>query len=64
VADLWAALALILVIERLLLFAVPAAWKQAIARLLTLPDRHLRAIGGAMVIAGMLWIYVLRGPGT
>ena len=58
--DLWAALALVLVIEGLLLFAVPAAWKQAIAQLLAQPDRHLRAIGGAMVIVGILWIYWLR----
>ena len=61
-ADLWAALALVLVIEGLLLFAVPAAWKQAIAQLLAQPDRHLRAIGGAMVIVGILWIYWLRAP--
>ena len=58
--DLWAALALVLVIEGLLLFAVPAAWKQAIAQLLAQPDRHLRAIGGAMVIVGILWIWWLR----
>jgi uncharacterized protein len=63
VADLWAALALLLVLEGLLLFAVPGAWKQAIAQLLAQPERHLRAIGGAMVIVGILWIYWLRGRG-
>jgi uncharacterized protein YjeT (DUF2065 family) len=59
-ADLWAALCLVLVIEGLLLFAVPAAWKSAIAQLLTLPDRRLRAVGGAMVVAGLVSLYLLR----
>ena len=60
-ADLWAALCLVLILEGLLLFASPAAWKAAVAQLLALPDRHVRSLGGAMLIAGLLALYALRG---
>ena len=59
--DLWAALCLVLVIEGLFLFAAPAAWKRMVAQLLAQPDRNLSAIGGFMVIIGMVALYLLRG---
>ena len=59
--DLWAALCLVLVIEGLFLFAAPAAWKRMVAQLLAQPDRNLSAIGGFMVIVGMVALYLLRG---
>ena len=59
--DLWAALCLVLVIEGLFLFAAPAAWKRMVAQLLAQPDRNLSAIGGFMVIFGMVVLYLLRG---
>ena len=60
-SDLWAALCLVLVIEGLVLFAAPAAWKRMMVQLLEQPDRRLSAIGGAMVIVGMVSLYLLRG---
>ena len=60
-SDLWAALCLVLVIEGLFLFAAPAAWKRTILQLLELPNRQLSAIGGVMVIAGIVALYLLRG---
>jgi uncharacterized protein len=61
VSDLWAALCLVLVIEGLFLFAAPGAWKRMVAQLLAQPDRNLSAIGGFMVIAGIVALYLLRG---
>jgi uncharacterized protein YjeT (DUF2065 family) len=61
VSDLWAALCLVLVIEGLFLFAAPAAWKRMVAQLLAQPDRNLSAVGGFMVIVGMVALYLLRG---
>jgi uncharacterized protein YjeT (DUF2065 family) len=61
VKDLWAALCLVLVIEGLFLFAAPAAWKRMVAQLLAQPDRNLSAVGGFMVIVGMVALYLLRG---
>jgi uncharacterized protein len=61
VGDLWAALCLVLVIEGLFLFAAPAAWKRMVAQLLELPNRQLSAAGGALVIVGIVALYLLRG---
>ena len=60
-SDLWAALCLVLVIEGLFLFAAPASWKRVMAQLMEQPDRTLTAIGGVMVIVGMVSLYWLRG---
>ena len=59
--DLWAALCLVAVIEGLFLFIAPGGWKRAAERLHALPDVHLRSVGGAVVIVGLLSLYVVRG---
>jgi uncharacterized protein YjeT (DUF2065 family) len=59
--DLWSALGLVAVLEGLFLFAAPAAWKRAAEQLHALPNRHVRASGGIVVIAGMLALYFVRG---
>ncbi len=59
--DLWAALALLLVFEGLLPFAAPAAWRQALMRLIELDDRRLRMIGAGSVGAGLVLLYIVRG---
>lgn len=60
-ADLLAALCLMLLLEGLLLFAAPEAWKRAVAGLLVQPASRLRAVGGAMVIIGLVALYLVRG---
>jgi uncharacterized protein YjeT (DUF2065 family) len=60
-ADLLAALCLVVLIEGLLLFAAPEAWKRAATALMAQAPHRLRAIGGAMVIAGMAALYWVRG---
>ena len=62
-ADLLAALCLVVLIEGLLLFAAPDAWKRTVAELLTQPSPRLRAIGGGMVIVGLVALYLVRGGG-
>lgn len=59
--DLLSALCLVAVIEGLLLFAAPGAWKRTAAQMLDQPERRLRNIGGALVIAGLLALYFVRG---
>ncbi len=59
--DLWAALCLVAVIEGLLLFVSPGAWKRAAAQLLALPDRQVRVIGGVFLAGGLLALYLVRG---
>ncbi len=60
-ADLWAALCLVAVIEGLFLFAAPSAWKRAAAQLLNLPDEHVRRIGGIVLALGLVSLWVVRG---
>ena len=60
-ADLLAALCLLLLLEGLLLFAAPQAWKQAAERLRQLADGQLRRVGAVMVALGLLALYAVRG---
>lgn len=60
-ADFMAALALVLILEGLFLFAAPKAWKRMVAQLLHQPERHLSAMGGFMLIAGLIALYLIRG---
>lgn len=58
--DLWAALALVLVIEGLLPALAPRAWRDALMRMVALPERVLRWIGLASMIGGALLLYFVR----
>lgn len=54
------ALCLIAVIEGLLLFAAPAAWKRMVLQLFSLPTAQLRAIGGVTLVLGALALWIVR----
>ncbi len=58
--DLGAALCLVLVIEGLLLFAVPGAWKRMAERLRQLDERSLRLGGAVMIAAGLVLLKLLH----
>ncbi|MDR1075756.1 MAG: DUF2065 domain-containing protein [Xanthomonadaceae bacterium] len=57
--DLLAALCLVAVLEGLVLFVMPNAWKQIMAQLLNMEDSRLRRIGGILALTGsiaLVWI--------
>ena len=58
--DLLAALCLVLVIEGLFLLAAPAAWKRMAAQLTIAPEHALRIGGGAMIVAGLVALQLVR----
>ncbi len=58
--DLWAALALVAVLEGLALFAFPNVWRRAAEQLLAMPPQQLRLIGGLVLIAGVVALYFVR----
>jgi hypothetical protein len=58
--DLWAALCLVAVLEGLFLFAMPGAWKRAVAQMLEMPDRQVRIIGAIVLALGLLSLYFVR----
>ena len=60
-ADLLAGLAFYLVIEGLLPFVAPQAWRRGLAAVARLDDSHLRAFGLAVVIVGLLLLVAIRG---
>lgn len=63
-SDLWAALALVLVIEGLFLFVAPGAWRRMAEQIQALPDAVVRRFGAALVALGLLALYLVRGGGS
>jgi len=58
--DLWTALSLAAVIEGLLLFVFPGAWRRTAMRLLSMPPTRLRVLGAYVIAAGLLGLYAIR----
>ncbi len=58
--DLWAALALVLVLEGILPFLAPAQWKQAIRQIAQADDATLRMIGLGCMVVGLLSLWWVR----
>ena len=54
------ALALMLIIEGLLPFLVPAFWREAFRRLTEMSDGQLRFIGLTSMLAGLLLLFFSR----
>ncbi|WP_065466194.1 DUF2065 domain-containing protein [Xanthomonas bromi] len=54
------ALCLIVVIEGLLLFTMPVAWKRMVEQLFSLPTAQLRAIGGVPLVLGATALWMVR----
>ncbi|MFG6487166.1 DUF2065 domain-containing protein [Roseateles sp. BYS78W] len=59
-SDLWAALALVLVIEGLMPLISPARWREVFSRILALSDGQIRFMGLASIVLGLLGLLWLR----
>ncbi len=59
--DLLAALALVLVIEGILPFMNPKGYKNTMMQMADFPEKTLRMIGFGSMIAGVLFLYFVRG---
>ncbi len=55
------AVALMLVIEGLLPFLAPAAWRETFRRLIEMSDGQLRFIGLGSMITGLILLFFVRG---
>lgn len=60
-ADLWAALCLVAVLEGLVLFASPGGWKRAAEQLQQMPDEHVRRIGAIVLALGLVSLWLVKG---
>lgn len=59
-ANLAAALCLVLVIEGLFLFASPRLWKRMAEQLQQIDERTLRMIGVGMIVVGLVMLQLVR----
>jgi uncharacterized protein YjeT (DUF2065 family) len=60
VDSLWAAFALVLVVEGLLPLIAPRLWRESFAKLVTLTDGQLRFIGLASMLIGLAGFWLTR----
>lgn len=58
--NLLTALALLLVLEGLLPFLVPAVWRETFIKLTELTDGQLRFIGLTSMLAGLLLLFLVK----
>lgn len=58
--SLWAAVAMLLILEGLLPFAAPKLWRDAFRRIGELSDGQIRFIGLASVAAGLVGLLLIR----
>ncbi len=60
-ADLWAALALVLILEGLLPFVSPRGYRNMVEQMATMPEKMLRGVGLGLVLAGVVFLLLVRG---
>jgi len=58
--DLFAALALYLILEGIMPFANPSAFKRFMNNITTLPDQTLRNIGLGSMVVGLILLYMVH----
>ncbi len=58
--DLFAALALVLVLEGIMPFLVPSRYRDAVRKISELDDSMLRKVGLASMIAGLVLLLIVR----
>jgi len=60
-ADLWAALALFMVLEGLIPFVSPQGYKNMVQQMAALPENLLRNLGLGLIVAGLALLFLVRG---
>src|SRR3546814_12988046 len=63
-SDLWTALCRVAVLEGLVLFAFPDAFKRMAEQMRAMVSRQLRVAGAIVLVAGMVAGYPWRGAGV
>jgi uncharacterized protein len=59
--DLWAALALVLVLEGLVPFVSPRGYRSMVQQMAAMPEQMLRNVGLALIVIGLVGLYLVRG---
>jgi len=58
--DLWAAIAIAMIFEGIMPFLSPKNWKQAIAKIFSLPDEKIRIFGFFVMIGGVILLSLVK----
>ena len=58
--DLWAAIAIAMIFEGMMPFLSPKGWKQAVLKIITLPEDKIRAFGLVVMILGVLLLTLVK----
>ncbi len=59
--DLWAALALVLIIEGLIPFFSPNGYKSMVVQMAAMPEKTLRSVGLVLMLIGLVALFLVRG---
>ena len=60
-ADLWAALALVLILEGLIPFVSPRGYRNMVQQMAAMPEKILRNVGLGLILAGLVLLLLVRG---
>lgn len=60
-ADLWAALALVLILEGLIPFVSPGGYRNMVRQMADMPEKVIRSIGLVLIVAGLIFLLLVRG---
>ena len=60
-SDLWAAIALLLILEGIMPFLAPGAFRETLRRLSETNERTLRKFGAVWIALGLALLYWTRG---
>ncbi|TQV73022.1 DUF2065 domain-containing protein [Aliikangiella marina] len=59
-SDLWAAIAIAIILEGIMPFLAPKAWKETVAKIASLPDKSIRGFGLTAMVVGLLFLSLVR----
>ncbi len=59
--DLWAALALVLIIEGLIPFFSPNGYKSMVVQMAAMTEKNLRSVGFVLMLIGLVVLFLVRG---
>jgi hypothetical protein len=60
-ADLWAALALVLILEGLIPFVSPRGYKNMVEQMAAMPEKMIRNVGLVLIFCGLVALLTVRG---
>ncbi|HUV22629.1 MAG: DUF2065 domain-containing protein [Gammaproteobacteria bacterium] len=60
-ADLWSALALVLILEGLIPFVSPRGYKNMVQQMAAMPEKMLRNVGLVLIFCGLVALLAVRG---